>query len=246
MGGDLSGLAIIVTFTMVCVSSKCPEFVFRLTEFKNYLVSNYQQRFVNLSANGCGGKCIERSNCQSFSYQFGENINECFTFNGRAWSGQNATYRKGMVTYWRLEDRCPSDYVYDIASNVCYKTYNQTTDKTTWMGAMEICQAEGGHLFICNSDEKWNIIDNLDGSIYPYVANPYTHVFVGATFTADKWAWLDGSNITDWEVTEPNDDTEHCAILYVKSNRRLSLTADYECQSITNFICEIPVHSINL
>ncbi|XP_062279176.1 C-type lectin domain family 4 member G-like [Scomber scombrus] len=90
----------------------------------------------------------------------------------------------------------------------CYGVYNpNTAGQKTWEEAQENCRRKKSDLaVIVNEDEKKFISDNSWGS------SGFTGYWIGLRAEADKWKWIDGSDLTErsW-MTQPAANSA-CAI----------------------------------
>ncbi|KAK6165563.1 hypothetical protein SNE40_022469 [Patella caerulea] len=215
---------------LVIATADCPEKVFKRIPLKDSLFSNYLHFYADVTVKMCAEKCVETSTCASFSYiQTG--ITKCYIFQDRVWPGLNQTYQQHMVTYWLLAETCPLGYTYNISLNVCYKVF---TNQLQWLDAMNLCEEEGGYLYLGNTMERFQIIQNLEASY-----NDIVHI--GGTGRDTLWSWLDGSEITNslWYPGEPtNFEGETCAGIIYRDNIRQAL--DQSCTAVRKFVCEIP------
>ncbi|KAK6166190.1 hypothetical protein SNE40_022947 [Patella caerulea] len=216
----------------------CPDYVFQRIEFNNYLVSSFTN-YNGVSVKECGEKCVEKAGCVSFSYKL--DIEACYVFESWIWSGMAGASDEGLVTYWRLTEECPSDYIYNSTYNVCFKAYIDDTDRMIWDDAMGRCKNDGGYLYLGNSLEKLKVMKDLYGE----ATVVDTRVFVGATDVVEEnnWKWLDGSAIEYWASGEPNNKKEEdCATLdFLKDPN--TMISDFKCGEKQLSICEIPVRN---
>ncbi|KAK6166189.1 hypothetical protein SNE40_022946 [Patella caerulea] len=243
-------MAIAVALLMICAilvqktsfsltSPACPNVFHLMIELGDYLVQDYLKVYYGLSLKQCGGISFEISGSNSFSYNIKTSPSECYIFKNRVRAGQSGTSKEGLVTYWRLNEDCPSGYTYNITYNVCFKAYFRNSDMKYWSAAMSQCEQDGGFLYLGNSKEKMKIIHDL----YHRASVVDSRVFVGASDIAKEgeWKWFDGSFIAYWKPREPNNrNNEDCAALdLAQSSERKIL--DFECNDRQLFICEIPV-----
>ncbi|KAK6169869.1 hypothetical protein SNE40_020844 [Patella caerulea] len=219
------------------VSSQCTG-RFQMIPFKNRLVSDYLSLYLNVSVQDCGGQCARTSNCDSFSYQPKTNPSECYLYRKRVWAGKTpAVNKEGLVTYWRLADHCPSEYILNTVYNTCFKAYINTGDETTWSRAMTRCEEDGGYLFIASSMNRLQMVTDFVKNLKVY--GQLTYVGGNDVYVKGTWEWIDGSTEFIWGLTEPNVFEEHCGA--VKTQNPVDGLRDVHCDSLYGYLCEIPI-----
>ncbi|ESP05279.1 hypothetical protein LOTGIDRAFT_152108 [Lottia gigantea] len=122
---------------------------------------------------------------------------------------------------------CPihRGYSQDPISKICSKFYS---DIVNWTHAQEICEMDGGHLFVADTTEKIAILR--------------AQYLIGATdiLQEDDWNWLNGVPVDEnlFASTQPSNtrDDEHCLAKY-----RSGLN-DVPCHAGFKFICEVPTN----
>ncbi|KAK6165928.1 hypothetical protein SNE40_022734 [Patella caerulea] len=236
---------LIVLLLIVAVNQtrgSCPEYVFKKISFNSRLVLDYLQKYVDLSVKECAERCSEVPNCSSFSYKpETTNNSECYTYNKRIWSGIASTQYDYLSTYWRLADSCPADYIYNRTYNVCYKKYAEQL--MAWGDAMDLCEQDGGYLFIGNTMDKLQLLNDYFMSLPPPLIT-VAHYIGGNDFQQEGiWEWLDGSKTFNWPRSgaEPSGGTsENCTGVKPKESGIISFF-DMNCYLMRPFVCEVPL-----
>ncbi|KAK6167675.1 hypothetical protein SNE40_021645 [Patella caerulea] len=218
----------------VATSTNCPEYVFRRIPLNVSITHNLFTADKGLTVKECGQKCIGTTSCASFSYLQGH-VSQCYLFTRRVRLGLDQTVQPGPVTYWLLQETCPSDYTYNATNNICYKAYFDSTDLMSWAEAMNRCEEDGGYLYMANTTEKFNLIKSLN-------VPSRVEAYMGCTRHRGvkvTWKCLDGSDfVGEWYPGEPSSTIEDCvAIIY----GNLIGALDVNCLGLRRFICEIPV-----
>lgn len=74
-----------------------------------------------------------------------------------------------MLTVCQPEIRCPSDYIFDKKTNMCFKLYKE--DRVTWEDARRSCQRNGvrTHLATVDTQERKGLIGQY---IQPFFQEP--------------------------------------------------------------------------
>ena len=109
-------------------------------------------------------------------------------------------------------------------------------NKTSWDGAENFCQNEGGHLAsVTNKEDQAYMLDRVGP----------TPVWIGATDRKGKesWEWSDCNlvNFTGWASGEPSKkDTENCVELY-RTEHNLKGWNDLSCNTSLDFVCATTV-----
>ncbi|KAL2079243.1 hypothetical protein ACEWY4_024987 [Coilia grayii] len=137
-----------------------------------------------------------------------------------------------------LQTGCAFSWKY--ASGKCFLF---SSEKSTWNQSRDTCQAEGGHLAIVDTDDKWNLLKrNIPGDKTAFY-------WIGLTDLEQEgqWRWVNNDTAIDrlsshWFKSEPDNWTknstrpegEDCA----KMNAGEGLWMDGFCDEQFLYICE--------
>lgn len=136
-------------------------------------------------------------------------------------------------------------YVWEPRTDSYYKFHRIAR---TWDAANSVCQAEGGHLVIINSNTESTVLkqifaknpeNTITGTEFVIEKN-YAHV--GFKRNGDKFVTINGKSLREagfekWSPGEPNNpDVEKCGSIY-----KNGLLNDIDCTKKFAFICEFTV-----
>ncbi|XP_076092750.1 perlucin-like [Mytilus galloprovincialis] len=139
-----------------------------------------------------------------------------------------------------LNAACPQGW-----TNMGGSCYIFNDEKMTWHDAMEWCKSKGGYLAEINDKQESDQLEKVAAGWHVRNITQFEFFWLGAhdEQTEGVWVWETSQKrltYTDWYPGEPNSFQGHeedCLALF-------SLTSfhwvDYECQKLTNFICESP------
>ncbi|KAK6176987.1 hypothetical protein SNE40_015183 [Patella caerulea] len=222
---------------IILASSTCPERVWKKIPLADKFLDGITSETSVPSLKDCAKKCTETDNCKSFG--FNTALTKCYLYDVLIWAGGQGADVAGMVYYWALKKRCPTNigYTLDSTGSMCAKYFS---DGKTWENAMRTCDTHDGHLFLVESPFKKDLMLNLIQN------SSSTYIYLGATDVNKEgdWKWLNGviiptSTPSDWIPNRPDNygDSQHC-IVFKKGSDGLD---DRDCTETTPFICEIPI-----
>ncbi|XP_044727381.1 hemolymph lipopolysaccharide-binding protein-like [Chrysoperla carnea] len=128
--------------------------------------------------------------------------------------------------------------------------YKYHRDVQKWADARKICDAEGGHLVIINSEDEAYFVRGLMAKYPDSVLNDVKYknqVLIGMhdLFKEGEFVTIDGKSLessgyTYWEPGNPgNAPNQNCG-----SVTRTGGINDFPCDTPSTFICEIPLESV--
>ncbi|XP_033110756.1 C-type lectin lectoxin-Lio2-like isoform X1 [Anneissia japonica] len=134
-------------------------------------------------------------------------------------------------------DRCPDSW--DPFQRSCYKVFAQTVN---WTDALTNCESEGASLLAISSSEERNFVRDLRYQKYGYCVNTWIGFNDRENQGVWKWTTNSATQYTDWLPGQPNDVSEHCAVIICSGIDKN--WQDYPCSHYFNFyVCEIEQHS---
>ncbi|XP_034106261.1 C-type lectin 37Db-like [Drosophila albomicans] len=113
--------------------------------------------------------------------------------------------------------------------------YIERSEEVTWFGALQKCQAIGGHLLSINNQDEFDAIkSNLE------VEKDYWIDINDLTKEGEFLSVVTGQKATyfNWHQTEPNNDSNNENCVELKYSNDKHLMNDNDCQKKEFFICE--------
>ncbi|ESP05275.1 hypothetical protein LOTGIDRAFT_152104 [Lottia gigantea] len=132
----------------------------------------------------------------------------------------------------KIYTECPIHLGYNenLINKICSKFYS---DIVNWTHAEEICEMDGGHLFVADTTEKIAILQ--------------AHCFIGATDILQEgdWNWLNGIPVDQnmWIVGEPSYlmGIENCLGNVAQPSPGFN---NIPCSFKYEFMCEVPTKKV--
>ncbi|KAK7863103.1 hypothetical protein R5R35_001026 [Gryllus longicercus] len=115
--------------------------------------------------------------------------------------------------------------------------YKAHPERLSWLEAKKVCEDEGGHLVILNSQEEADIIKNLAASLGGVILVGVHDMFSDGKFVTVHGEPLETTGYANWKQNEPNGGkNENCVNIYASG-----LLNDLSCdKSKYAFVCEYP------
>ncbi|ESO84341.1 hypothetical protein LOTGIDRAFT_168786 [Lottia gigantea] len=156
---------------------------------------------------------------------------ECYLYDIRVWYGMGNKLENNtqlpVVHYWKVEDECSGDKLYERSFNLCYEFY--PSERKPWNESREFCESKGGVLFMMDTSEKEHFWEQQALLLF-------ADVCVGTTDVnhPNTWNWFNGVKVTNIITRHSFDPDEHCGIVV---HRNLYSTS---CTSSCIPLCEFP------
>ncbi|XP_069701703.1 hemolymph lipopolysaccharide-binding protein-like isoform X2 [Periplaneta americana] len=128
---------------------------------------------------------------------------------------------------------------YDVMAGLGY--YKLHTTGKTWNEALQICEQEGAHLLILNSEEEANVVGSLwdRGSKFVDVVNDvYAHIGFHNMYKNEEYVTIFNQSLTNtgfmkWASGHPTRNKKFCGLF-----GRNKVLADDACFHKRAFFCE--------
>ncbi|KAK7865530.1 hypothetical protein R5R35_011578 [Gryllus longicercus] len=130
----------------------------------------------------------------------------------------------------------PADYELILGEGY----YKLHTGGRRWPEAMQVCESEGGHLMVIDTQRESNVIRELFAR-EPKITNAYNIHWLAVGFhdryVSKRYETVTGQLLSDkfvnWIAGEPHGENQHCGII----NKATEMAID-PCTTLWAFVCE--------